>query len=414
MPHVVVNRPYEFVPPYAGDAWPSFIQWFELYGLHLRSKEGIVDRECRRVELLRESLDAGHGILLCPNHARTADPLVMGWLAKAAGTHVFAMASWHLFNEGWFQKFAIRRMGAFSVYREGIDRRSLDMAVDVVAEAKRPLIVFPEGATSRTNDHLHPLLDGVGFIARAAAKRREKAGQGKVVIHPVGIKYRYRGDILRACRETLDDLERRLGWQCRGHLDPLPRLLEFQRVFLTLKELEYLGIAHGGTREERIERLVEGILRPLEAEWLGEPQPGPFAQRIRGVRSRIVPRMIEQATAARKKATRGVEAADAERYSQQLEALHIAQYLLSYPGDYLVSRPTIDRVLETLERLEEDMIGRARIHGDLKAIIEVAPAIAVPAERERGAKEDAVMAALETKLRELVARLSDESPSFAQ
>jgi hypothetical protein len=59
------------------------------------------------------------------------------------------------------------------------------------------------------------------------------------------------------------------------------------------------------------------------------------------------------------------------------------------------------------------MIGRARIHGDLKAIIEVAPAIAVPAERERGAKEDAVMAALETKLRELVARLSDESPSFA-
>ena len=412
MPHVVVNRPYEFVPPYAGDAWPSFIQWFELYGWHLRAKEGIVARECRRVELLRESLQAGHGILLCPNHARTADPLVMGWLAKAARTHVFAMASWHLFNEGWFQSFAIRRMGAFSVYREGIDRRSLDMAVDVVAAAKRPLIVFPEGATSRTNDHLHPLLDGVAFIARAAAKRREKAGAGKVVIHPVGIKYRYRGDIQRACRETLDDLERRLGWQSRGHLDPLPRLLEFQQVFLTLKELEHLGMTPGGTREERIERLVEGILRPLETQWLGEPQPGPSAQRIRGVRSRIVPRMIEQATAARKKATRGIEAEEAERHSQQLEALPLAQQLLSYPGDYLLARPTVDRVLETLEKLEEDMVGRARIHGDLKAIIEVAPAIPVPAERERGAKEDGVMAALEDSLRELVHRLSAESPSF--
>lgn len=412
MPHVVVNRPYEFVPPDTGDAWPSFIQWFELYGWHLRAKEGIVARECRRVELLRESLQAGHGILLCPNHARTADPLVMGWLAKAARTHVFAMASWHLFNEGWFQSFAIRRMGAFSVYREGIDRRSLDTAVDVVAAAKRPLIVFPEGATSRTNDHLHPLLDGVAFIARAAAKRRERAGAGQVVIHPVGIKYRYRGDIQRACRETLDDLERRLGWQSRGHLDPLPRLLEFQRVFLTLKELEHLGMTNSGTREERIERLVEGILRPLETQWLGEPQPGPSAQRIRGVRARIVPRMIEQATAARKKATRGIEAEEAERHSQQLEALHLAQQLMSYPGDYLIARPTIDRVLETLEKLEEDMVGRARIHGDLKAIIEVAPAIPVPAERERGAKEDGVMAALESSLRELVHRLSAESPSF--
>lgn len=412
MPHVVVNRPYEFVPPDAGDTWPSFIQWFELYGWHLRAKEGIVARECRRVELLRESLQAGHGILLCPNHARTADPLVMGWLAKAARTHVFAMASWHLFNEGWFQSFAIRRMGAFSVYREGIDRRSLDTAVDVVAAAKRPLIVFPEGATSRTNDHLHPLLDGVAFIARAAAKRRERAGAGQVVIHPVGIKYRYRGDIQRACRETLDDLERRLGWQSRGHLDPLPRLLEFQRVFLTLKELEHLGMTNSGTREERIERLVEGILRPLETQWLGEPQPGPSAQRIRGVRARIVPRMIEQATAARKKATRGIEAEEAERHSQQLEALHLAQQLMSYPGDYLIARPTIDRVLETLEKLEEDMVGRARIHGDLKAIIEVAPAIPVPAERERGAKEDGVMAALESSLRELVHRLSAESPSF--
>jgi hypothetical protein len=413
MPHVVVNRPYEFVPPHAGDAWPSFIQWFELYSLHLRSQEGIVDRECRRVELLRESLDAGHGILLCPNHARTADPLVMGWLAKAAGTHVFAMASWHLFNEGWFQTFAIRRMGAFSVYREGIDRRSLDTAVDVVAEAKRPLIVFPEGATSRTNDHLHPLLDGFGFIARAAAKRREKAGGGKVVIHPVGIKYRYRGDILRACRETLDELERRLGWQSRGHLDPLSRLVEFQQVFLSLKELEYLGAAHGGSREQRIDLLVEGILRPLETQWLGEPQQGAFPQRIRGVRSRIVPRMIEQTTAARKRAKRGIEAEEAERCSQQLEALHIAQQLLGYPSDYLVSSPTIDRVLETLEKLEEDMVGRARVHGDLKAIIEVAPAIPVPTERDRGAKEDAVMAALETNLRELLQRLASESPSFA-
>ena len=87
------------------------------------------------------------------------------------------MASWHLFQRGWFNSWAIRHMGAFSVNREGVDRQAINTAVDLLAEAKRPLIIFPEGATSRTADFLHALLDGVAFIARAAAKKHERAVQ---------------------------------------------------------------------------------------------------------------------------------------------------------------------------------------------------------------------------------------------
>ena len=65
-------------------------------------------------------------------------------------------------------------MGAFSVNREGVDRQSINVAIDLLAQAKRPLVIFPEGATSRTADYLHALLDGVAFIARAAAKKRSK------------------------------------------------------------------------------------------------------------------------------------------------------------------------------------------------------------------------------------------------
>jgi len=49
--------------------------------------------------------------MLAPNHARPGDPIVMGVVAKAARTHVYAMASWHLFKQDWFSAFAIRRMG---------------------------------------------------------------------------------------------------------------------------------------------------------------------------------------------------------------------------------------------------------------------------------------------------------------
>src|SRR5690606_18357668 len=93
-------------------------------------------------------------------------------------------------------RFAIPKMGGFSIWREGLDRQSLDMAVELLAEARRPLLVFPEGTTNRTNDSLQPLLDGVLFIARTALRRREKADGGAVVIHPVGIKYVFQGDIV--------------------------------------------------------------------------------------------------------------------------------------------------------------------------------------------------------------------------
>ena len=62
---------------------------------------------------------------MAPNHSRLSDPMALGLLSKEAGAELFAMASWHLFKESaWYQRFLIRRMGAFSVYREGNDRPS--------------------------------------------------------------------------------------------------------------------------------------------------------------------------------------------------------------------------------------------------------------------------------------------------
>ena len=98
------------------------------------------------------------------------------------------MASWHLFKEGWFTRFMIRRMGAFSVYREGVDRAAVNAAVDILAENRRPLIIFPEGALSRHNDQLMELMDGPSFIARQAAKKRKKQNRtGNVVVLPVDV-----------------------------------------------------------------------------------------------------------------------------------------------------------------------------------------------------------------------------------
>ena len=82
MQNILVEKPYEFIPLYRSTFWSSFIQRFHLQDRWLRKAEGVVDYEVRGADHLRRSLDAGHGILLTPNHARAGDPVVMGWLAR--------------------------------------------------------------------------------------------------------------------------------------------------------------------------------------------------------------------------------------------------------------------------------------------------------------------------------------------
>ncbi len=189
MQNIIIEKPYDFIPPHRGNWWPSFIQTFHLIDIYLRRGQGVESYEVRHAERLQTSLAAGHGIMLTPNHCRPADPIAMGWLAREVKTHVFAMASWHLFHQDRFTSWAIHKMGGFSVYREGIDRRAIETAIDILSAAERPLILFPEGAVTRTNDKLSALLDGVAFIARSAARKRQKKSRdGRVVIHPVALK----------------------------------------------------------------------------------------------------------------------------------------------------------------------------------------------------------------------------------
>ena len=182
---VVVDKPYAFVPPYLGTWWPRFLQLF--LRRNLRRNHGIVAVRCQGLERLQESLSAGHGIMLTPNHCRPCDPHVVGEMCRQAGTAPLVMASWHLFLQGRWRAFLLRRAGAFSIYREGMDRQALQAAVQILQQGGRPLVIFPEGVITRTNDRLSALMEGTSFIARSAAKRRaETSPAGQVVIHPGG------------------------------------------------------------------------------------------------------------------------------------------------------------------------------------------------------------------------------------
>ena len=208
MQNIIIDKPYEFVPPDHGTFWARLLGRFVL-PRYLRSSQGVESYEVIGVERLRGSVEAGHGIMLTPNHCRPCDPMVLYPIGLAVGAPIHIMASWHLFMEGRFQRWLLRHVGVFSVYREGMDRDALKCAIQILTDARRPLVLFPEGLISRSNDRLNHLMDGTIFIARNAAKQRAaQSPPGKVVVHPVAIRYFFLGNMERTLTPVLEEIER--------------------------------------------------------------------------------------------------------------------------------------------------------------------------------------------------------------
>jgi len=351
------------------------------------------------LERLRKSIDEGYSVLLAPNHSRLSDPLVMGLLSGELGQNVFTMASWHLFKEGWYQRAMLRRLGAFSVYREGNDRQSVNCAIDVLVEGHRPLVIFPEGAVSRHCDILMDLMDGPGFIARQATKRREKAGKKPVVVHPVAIRYSYDGDPYAAVADDLARLERNFSWEPQTHLTTSKRLRKLGEAVLAAKEVEYTGTVRAGNPFDRVEQLAMETLENLEDKWGIKDRSAGIVGRVKNLRAAILPDMIAKKVTPEERAARW----------RDLGACYYVQQMAHYPRTYLVDGPNLpERVLETVERLEEDFTDNSVYHGPMHATIDVGEPVVVESTRDRSAKKDPAMAAVEEQLQAMLTALADE------
>lgn len=403
---IFIEKPYKFVPAMKA-AWPQKLyRALKLHRVTLRRREGVWDQEIRGAEKIRASIDAGHAVLMTPNHPRLADPAHMHNLGMEAGCPLYFMASWHLFNYGVLMRFGVRMMGAFSVNREGMDRAAIDHAIEILKTAERPLVIFPEGTTSRTNDQLMALMDGASFIARTAAKRRAKEGlgSGKVVVHPIAIKYVFQGDVDKAAGDVLADLEERLSWSPQTDMPLVDRIVKVGDALLKIKELQYgCEVPAGTLLRDRQTNMVNHLLHPLEKEWLGGPQDDGIQIRIKNLRVKIFPDMIGDE----------LDLDERKRRWDHLERTYLAQQVDCYPDQYVVEHPSVDRLLETVEKFEEDFTDQCRVHGNLKAITLVGDPIEVSTKRERGLDHDPLMEEIRQRLEAMLLELRPESKMYA-
>src|SRR3954469_14642948 len=197
-----------FWPPKVGRFWTAALEPLRNYYLH--RFYGISNVILRGQENFAK-IAPGDGILIAPNHSHDSDPHVMMEVGHRLGRQLYFMAAWQVFLahkgiDGW----VMQRFGAFSVDREGCDRRAMRQAMDLLT-AGRALVVFPEGEIYHTNERLTPLREGVAFMAvtaqRDLEKRQKDGGPSRQVwVIPAAIRYAYEQDITGQLEVTMSHI----------------------------------------------------------------------------------------------------------------------------------------------------------------------------------------------------------------
>ncbi len=345
------------------------------------------------------------GCLIAPNHAHYADPQVTFELARRAGRRVSFMATREAFDIaagcwGWF----LQRFGAFSVNRGGVNVEARKFARSVLVNGVYDLAMFPEGEIYLLNDVVMPLKPGAARLALEAASELERQGRPRpVFIVPVAIKYWFLGEIGPALEATTSRLESQVfGGPRTGPL--YPRIVALGTELLSRAEEKY-GVKPDPRLDlyDRVHWLRRTLLEQLERRHLGRVQEGFDFDRARKLMIRIQGQLLQ------KRGAPGYydapTAAADDPLTADLEAANLCARSVAFRDDYLIENPTPERMAETLNKLEREVLDK-QIRSPLakrRAIVRIAPPLDI---REYLAKEKAG-ASLDEVIEAVVIRLHD-------
>ena len=357
-------NPYRSGPP---PKWwaPKMSPWFVRLSRPLRRRMQVKQQQLMKVEVqgiehVRRAFRAGHGVLITPNHPSHADPFSMYAAADEVACPFHFMATWHVFtSRGAIGQWALQRIGIFSVDREGADLQAYKAAVKIVQESPYPLVIFPEGEIYHCNDRVTPFREGPATIAMSAARRAKRP----IVCIPAALKYNYLVDPTLELIQVMGELESRIHWRPKVDLPLHDRIYAFAEAMLALKEIEYLGAVRKGTLPERVAVLTESILSKIEARYDYAPGNSTLPERIKEVRRRILNRLDESEMPR-------PNAIEIKQIDDDLDDVFFVSQMFSYPGDYVAQLPSVERMAETLDKFEEDVIHpKATIRADRQVTV---------------------------------------------
>ncbi|MEJ2109443.1 MAG: lysophospholipid acyltransferase family protein [Acidobacteriota bacterium] len=316
------QKPYVFRPP-------KYAWWFRPV-LHLLTSSIMRYRfNIRRVQIsgqenLVQLVKNAQSVLVAPNHADHADPALLVTVGRRLDLDFHFMAAREGFERGALHRFVLQHSGAFSVDRDGADLASIRTAMNILRKGRHPLVIFPEGEIWHHHEELDLLNEGVATILLRVAEKLPEEKRSYAI--PTAIHITHSPSEADTFPARLTRLEKRITWKPQNNLEAVDRIYHLGGALLSIKEVEFLGVAQQGDLVDRIKNLQKHLVRQIEQKHnhINDGQPIPL--RLKALRHMI--RRELHATPPPSAARHG------ELYDE-LDQLYVAQQLYSYPGQYL-------------------------------------------------------------------------------
>jgi 1-acyl-sn-glycerol-3-phosphate acyltransferase len=343
-------------------------------------------------EQVRTAVDKGCGVLITPNHASHADSFCIYESAHQVGHPYYVMAAWQVFaNKSVLAQWVLRWHGGFSIDREATDMTAFKQAVSILQERPNPLVIFPEGEVYHCSERVTPFREGAAMIALTAAKRAKRP----IVCIPAAIRLQYIDDPTPQLLQLMDDLEQQIFWRPQKDRPLEARIYKFAEAILALKETEYLGHTGTGDLPARTKHLANEILQRLEEQFELKQRDVTIPERVKEMR-RVTIAKIEETEESNTK--------ERARLNEVMDDIFLVVQLFSYPGDYVAEHPSIERMAETLDKFEEDVLDKfsASIRGSRRAWIEFGEPVPVELGRDRRAIAREMTDTLEDRVQQML------------
>jgi 1-acyl-sn-glycerol-3-phosphate acyltransferase len=322
----------------------------------------VPDEDLERVRKL-----TGQRVVLCPNHPTGWDPAVIFQLSTVLGEDFHYMACIEAFAyapKGWF----MQRMGCYSIVRGALDRESFRTTHELLLEGKRWLVIFPEGEACGHNDMVMPFQDGVVRMAfRAAEELHDNGLTDPLYVVPISLRYRFSRDMRREIGGALSRLERKLG------IKPASRALELEALYARLVAVGVAVVATveqehgirprpGAHLEDRMQQVKEVLVSRIAAALGVSLRPNDsLLDRIRALynaANHVVHEEPEGSDYER----------DLHRRRQQdvrplYDDLDRVLRFVATRSDYVGETLSAERFLETIARLECEVLGEVKWYG---------------------------------------------------
>lgn len=344
------RQPYASPPQWwAPKLTPWWVRWSRGYRWRqLRDKQRIEQVDVQGGEQVKQATTAGQGVLITPNHSTHYDSAALYIAADRIDQPLYFMTAWQVFAmSSKFEKWAMQHMGCFSIDRESTDRQAFKQGIEVLAREAHPLVIFPEGDIYHTNDAITPFREGAAAIALSAAKKSER----KVVAVPCGIKFFYVDDPTDHLVELMYRLEERVLLRPQPQRALVERIYRLADGVIALKELDFYGQSQTGPIKERRAKLIDAVLAEMEKRHGLNPRGASTPERAKAVRQSVIKKLEDEANPPAE------SNGELRQLQQDLDDVFFVMQLYSYRGDYLDEHASIERIAETLDKFEEDILG---------------------------------------------------------